>query len=142
MFRTRAADRAVVVAAVVERADLILVTERLVGTHLAGYWEFPGGKTEAGEDHRRCLEREMREELDVAVEVENELHATSFAYPDRTVELHFYRCTIIGEPRPVLKQRVRWVSRAELRTLRFPPADLELIEKLSPRSVTARTDAP
>ena len=68
----------VVVAAVVERADQILVTQRLAGTHLAGYWEFPGGKTEDGEDHRRCLEREMREELDVEVEVGDELLATSF----------------------------------------------------------------
>ena len=123
--------RVVVVAAVVERGDRILVTERLAGTHLAGHWEFPGGKLEDGEDHRACLERELREELDVAAEAKDQLHVTSFAYPDRTVELHFYRCAVVGEPRPVLGQRVRWASRAELRTLRFPPADLELIEKLS-----------
>ena len=123
----------VVVAAVVERANRILVTERLAGTHLAGHWEFPGGKMEDGEDHRRCLEREMREELDVGVEVGNELHTTCFNYPDRTVELHFYRCAIIGEPKPVLGQRVRWVSRATLGTLRVPPADLELIRLLTGR---------
>ena len=74
--------QAVVVAAVVERADQILVTERLAGTHLAGHWEFPGGKMEDGEDHRRCLEREMREELDVEVKVGSKLHETSFDYPD------------------------------------------------------------
>ena len=122
--------RVVVVAAVVERADRILVTERLAGTHLAGHWEFPGGKMEAGEDHRLCLEREMREELAVGVDVGDELHVTSFDYPDRTVELHFYRCAIIGNPTPVLGQRMRWVSRAELGTLRVPPADLELIRLL------------
>jgi len=131
----------VVVAAVVERADRILVTKRPAGAHLAGHWEFPGGKTEDGEDHRRCLEREMHEELDVAVVVGTELHATRFVYPDRTVELHFYRCTVIGEPRPVLRQQVRWVLRDELRTLRFPPADLELIEKLNPRPATEGTVA-
>jgi mutator protein MutT len=120
----------VVVAAIVEREDRLLVTERLPGTHLAGYWEFPGGKTEDGENHQRCLEREMREELGVGVEVGNRIHATSFAYPDRTVDLHFYRCTIIGDPKPVLGQCVRWVSRAELGTMRFPPADLELINLL------------
>ncbi len=130
---TRERGRVVVVAAVVERADRILVTQRLPGTHLAGHWEFPGGKMEDGEDHRRCLEREMREELDVEVEVGSELHTTSFDYPARTVELHFHRCTIIGEPKPILGQRVRWVSRAELRTLRFPPADLELIQLLTGR---------
>ncbi len=125
--------RVVVVAAVVERADRILVTERLAGTHLAGHWEFPGGKMEDGENHRQCLEREMREELEVGVEVGDELHATSFDYPDRTVELHFYRCAIIGEPKPVLGQRMRWVSRAELKSLRLPPADLELIRLLATR---------
>ena len=125
--------RVVVVAAVVERADQILVTQRLAGTHLAGHWEFPGGKMEDGEDHRRCLEREIREELDVEVEVGDELHATSFDYPDRTVELHFYRCAIIGDPTPVLGQRMRWVSRAELKSLRFPPADRELIRVITDR---------
>ena len=73
----------------------------------------------------------MREELDVGVEVGNELLATSFDYPDRTVDLHFYRCAIVGDPKPILGQRVRWVSRAELKTLRFPPADRELIEQLT-----------
>lgn len=133
--------RVVVVAAVVERADRILVTERLAGTHLAGHWEFPGGKMEEGEDHRQCLEREMREELEVGVEVGDELHATSFDYPDRTVELHFYRCAIIGEPKPVLGQRMRWVSRAELKSLRLPPADLELIRLLATRSLARRRSA-
>ena len=145
----QAPRRVVVVAAIVERADRILVTERRAGTHLAGHWEFPGGKMEDGEDHRRCLEREMREELEVGVEVGDELHATSFDYPDRTVELHFYRCAIIGDPKPVLGQRMRWVSRAELKSLRFPQADLELIrllaqQRLKPpgrRSATAETDA-
>ena len=125
--------RVVVVAAVVERDDKILVTERLPGTHLAGHWELPGGKMEDGENHRGCLEREMREELDVEVSVGRELHATSFDYPDRTVELHFYNCAITGEPRPVLGQRVRWVSRAELGTLRVPPADRELIRVIADR---------
>lgn len=123
--------RVVVVAAVVERSDKLLVTERLPGTHLAGHWEFPGGKMEEGEDHRRCLEREMREELGVGVKVGAELHTTGFDYPERTVELHFYRCTIVGEPTPILGQRLRWVSRAELGTLRFPPADRELIKLLT-----------
>ena len=133
--------RVVVVAAVVERADRILVTQRLAGTHLAGHWEFPGGKMEDGENHRQCLEREMREELEVGVEVGDELHATSFDYPDRTVELHFYRCAIIGEPKPVLGQRMRWVSRAELKSLRLPPADLELIRLLATRSLARRRSA-
>ena len=120
----------VVIAAVVERENLILVTQRRAGTHLAGHWEFPGGKTEDTENHHRCLEREMREELDVGVVIRNELHSTTYTSPDRTIELHFYRCEVVGEPRPVLGQRIRWVTRDELTTLRFPPADLELLAML------------
>ena len=53
--------RTVVIAAIVEREGLILVAQRVAGTHLAGYWEFPGGKLEPSENHRQCLEREMKE---------------------------------------------------------------------------------
>ena len=120
-----------VVAAIVEQSGRLLVTERLVGTHLAGYWEFPGGKVESGEDHRLCLKREMREELGVAIKIGNKLLTTNFNYPDRVVEIHFYSCSIDGAPKPTLGQRIQWVSRAELGTLRFPPADLDLIKLLT-----------
>ena len=122
--------RTVVIAAIVEREDLILVAQRVAGTHLAGYWEFPGGKLEPSENHRQCLEREMKEELDATVEVGPIIHSTSFAYPKRTVELHFYNCVLTNEPTPLLGQQLRWVSRPELETLQFPPADLELVRLL------------
>ena len=122
--------RTVVIAAIVEREDLILVAQRIAGTHLAGYWEFPGGKLEPKENHRQCLEREMKEELDATVEVGPIIHSTSFAYPKRTVELHFYNCVLTNEPTPLLGQQLRWVSRPELETLQFPPADLELVRLL------------
>lgn len=122
--------RTVVIAAIVEREGLILVAQRVAGTHLAGYWEFPGGKLEPSENHRQCLEREMKEELDATVEVGPLIHSTSFAYPKRTVELHFYNCVLTNEPTPLLGQQLRWVSRPELETLQVPPADLELVRLL------------
>ena len=122
----------VVLAAIVEGDDgRLLVTRRLDGTHLAGLWEFPGGKCEAGETHEACLARELREELDVASEIGAEMLVTEHAYADRTVRLHFRRCRIHGTPKPVLGQQIRWVERRELATLEFPPADRELIELLS-----------
>jgi 8-oxo-dGTP diphosphatase len=121
----------VVTAAIVEQEDRFLVTRRPPGVHLEGYWEFPGGKCDAGESLAACLERELYEELDVAARVGAELLATSHAYPDRTVELHFFRCDLLGEPRPQLGQDMRWVSRDELVTLPFPPADVELIRMLA-----------
>jgi len=121
----------IVTAAVVERDGRFLVTRRQDGAHLAGFWEFPGGKLEAGESHPDGLRREMREELDVEVEVGVEVLAVSHAYDDRTVELHFYACTLGGEPAPRLGQQMRWVTRDEMRALSFPPADEELIRKLT-----------
>lgn len=122
----------VVVAAVIERAGRILVTERQEGTHLSGYWEFPGGKVERGETHVEGLQREIQEELGVVSEVGAELLSTRFDYPGRTVELHFRQCELRGEPTAMLGQRMEWVPRDQLRARRFPPADRELISLLAP----------
>jgi mutator protein MutT len=121
----------VVTAAVVERDGLVLVTRRQQGVHLEGYWEFPGGKCQPGESLAACLARELGEELDVTVRVGAELLATTHAYEDRQVALHFFACELLSEPRPLLGQEMRWVARAELGTLQFPPADRELVALLT-----------
>ena len=120
----------VVTAAVIERDETFLVTRRQKGVHLEGYWEFPGGKCDAGESLDVCLIRELREELDVHARIGVEVFTTTHAYPDRRVELHFFRCEIEGAPVPQIGQQMRWVSRDELATLAFPPADAELIRML------------
>ena len=121
----------VVVAAVIEDTHRFLVTRRQPGVHLAGMWEFPGGKIDTAETHEAALRRELREELGVEVDVGKQVHRTRHKYPDRTIALHFYRCTLKGTPRPLLGQELRWVPRAELPSLRFPPADTELIDLLT-----------
>ena len=121
----------VVVAAVIERDGRFLLTRRLERTHLAGYWEFPGGKCEADETHDACLARELLEELNAEAEIGREILATEHAYPERTVRLHFKACTLRTEPTPLLGQEMRWVPRGELRSLSFPDADQELIEMLA-----------
>ena len=121
----------VVVAAVIEKHGAFLVARRQHGVHLAGLWEFPGGKIDPAETHAAALRREMREELDSDVEVQDLLFHTTHAYPDRTVTLYFYRCVLKGTPRPLLGQQMRWVPRAELASLGFPPADEELIRQLA-----------
>jgi 8-oxo-dGTP diphosphatase len=121
----------VVTAAVIERDGRVLVTRRQPGVHLEGYWEFPGGKCDPGETIAACLARELREELDVDVHVGRELLATSHAYPDRTVEMHFLECLMLGDPRPQLGQELRWAAREDLRGLAFPPADEEVIQRLT-----------
>jgi mutator protein MutT len=121
----------VVAAAVIERDGSFLVTRRQRGVHLEGFWEFPGGKCEPGETHGACLRREIREELGVEASVGAELLATTHAYPDRRVELHFLSCEIVAMPQPQLGQEMRWVARTDLATLTFPPADAELIQILT-----------
>ena len=120
----------VVVAAVIEHDDRFLITRRQVGAHLAGYWEFPGGKVGAGESHAAALRREILEELDTDVVVNDLVLETAHAYPDRTVTLFFYRCDLLETPKPMLGQEMDWIARSELSSLLFPPADDELIRML------------
>ena len=125
-----------VLAAIVERDGKVLVTRRLENTHLAGYWEFPGGKCDPHETHEACLARELEEELGVRAVIGEEMLVTEHEYPERRVRLHFRACTIEGEPQPRLGQEIRWVARSELKTLQFPEADRELIEVLALKKIT------
>ena len=116
-----------VVAAVIERDGAYLLTLRPDGTHLSGHWEFPGGKVHHSESHAEALRREIFEELDAVAEVGELIHTVMHAYPEKTVELFFYRCELKGDPKPMMGQEMRWVSRKELASLTFPEADRDLI---------------
>lgn len=120
----------VVAAAVVEQDGTFLLTRRLEGTHLAGRWEFPGGKCQPGETLDECLRREMLEELAVNVHVGSEILVTRHAYAERVVELHFFECQLTGVPHPREGQQMRWVPRGELANLDLPEADADLIVML------------
>ena len=121
----------VVSAAVVEQKQRFLVTRRQNGVHLAGYWEFPGGKCQPDESLETCLRRELQEELAVEADVGQRLLTTTHDYDDRRVELHFFACTIRGAPRALQGQEIRWVRRDELPDMTFPPADHQLIDLLT-----------
>jgi 8-oxo-dGTP diphosphatase len=125
----------VVVAAVIERDDAFLLTLRPSGTHLEGHWEFPGGKVHVSETHVEALRRELFEELDIVASVGDVLHQVTHAYPEKVVELHFYRCRFEGVPKPMMGQEMRWVPRAALAGLPFPDADRELVRLLATPAV-------
>ena len=125
----------VVVAAVIERDGAFLLTLRPDGTHLAGHWEFPGGKVHHRETHGEALRREIFEELDAIAHVGDVIHTVTHAYPEKTVELYFYKCELEGEPKPMIGQQMRWVPRAELASLPFPEADRDLISHLIERRI-------
>ena len=121
----------VVVAAIIERDNAFLLTLRPEGTHLSGHWEFPGGKVHDHETHAEALRREIFEELDAVAVVGDLAHTVTHSYPEKTVQLFFYRCELLGDPRPVMGQEMRWIRRRELPALPFPEADRELITLLS-----------
>lgn len=125
-----------VVAAVIERDGAFLLTLRPHGSHLSGHWEFPGGKVHHSETHVEALRREIFEELDAVAEVGALVHTVTHAYPEKTVELFFYRCDLRGEPKPMMGQEMRWVDRAELAALPFPEADRGLISQLIGRNAS------
>ena len=121
-----------VVAAIIRRDETILLTRRPPDAHLPNLWEFPGGKVEPGESLIEALRRELLEELGVHAEVRDEYYATIHHYPGKTIDLHFFNCTIIdGEPRAIEVAEFRWVKSADLRAYEFPKADLELVERLA-----------
>jgi 8-oxo-dGTP diphosphatase len=124
----------VVAAAVIERGGRLLVTRRLNGTHLEGYWEFPGGKCNAGESLEACLVRELREELAVEATIGHKILTTAHEYPERRVELHFFEAELRGEPIPQMNQEMQWVPRDALASLKLPPADDELVARLAGQS--------
>lgn len=121
-----------VCAGLICREGSFLISRRAKGTHLAGLWEFPGGKQERGEGLAACLERELKEELGIETAAGGRLLTVEHEYPDRRISLHVLPCRWLrGEPRPIQCQEVRWVKWPELLRLPFPPPDRKAIEWLS-----------
>jgi mutator protein MutT len=129
---TRHASAVIQVAAgLIVREGRYLIARRRADAHLGGLWEFPGGKREPGESLEDCLQRELREELGVDVMAPVHFRMIRHAYPEKTVEMHFYRCAIRrGKVRALDCEEVRWVMPGELANYEFPPADRPLIEAL------------
>jgi 8-oxo-dGTP diphosphatase len=130
-----------VAAAVLVEEGRVLLTQRKRGTHLAGAWEFPGGKVEPGEDPRAALVRELREEIGVEVSVGDPVEVTFHRYPEKTVLLLFFAVTRAPgspDPRPLDVADVKWAGPEGLHDELFPPADVAILSKvralLSPRT--------
>ena len=120
-----------VVVAIIRRNGRLLLTQRPEGVHLAGRWEFPGGKVEPGESHETALVREIAEELGVTIEAGPLYIATPHQYPDRAVRLHFFKCRITeGEPEAHSAIALGWFTPEELKRLDLPEANRELVKKL------------
>lgn len=121
-----------VVAAVIERDDLVLICQRKGGRH-ALKWEFPGGKIEPGEDPRDALARELREELAIEARIGEELHRAAVRYGDGPfIRLKFFRVTdFSGEPMNLQFERIEWARRAALGGYDFLDGDVEFVKRLA-----------
>ena len=123
--------RLAVTAALIFRDGRLLITQRRPGDHLGGLWEFPGGKIEPGETPEACLRRELQEELGIEVAVGDQFAEITHDYPERRVDLQFFRCTITrGEPALLHCADLAWVTRDELDRYDFPAADAALLARL------------
>ncbi|MEW6439424.1 MAG: (deoxy)nucleoside triphosphate pyrophosphohydrolase [bacterium] len=123
-----------VTAAVIERDGRVLIARRREG-RFAGKWEFPGGKVEPGETPEACLERELREELEIEAETGRFICSSRFDYGDFAIELLAYEVSWLqGEMRPREHEELRWVPPQELGAYDFPGADLPIVLRLQERS--------
>lgn len=119
-----------VVAAIITHNDQIFATQRGYGEFKDG-WEFPGGKMEPGETPQQALVREIREELDTEIEVGSLVETVEYDYPNFHLTMHCFLCTIrSGEL--VLKEHeaAKWLTREELDSVDWLPADVKVVEKL------------
>ena len=124
-----------VVAGILERCDgRVLITQRPEGKVYAGYWEFPGGKIEAGETAFEAIVRELREELAIEAEVGEELISIEHAYSHKRLRFVVHLCRWYGgEPQPLASQQVRWVAPQALADYPFPAANARIIAALLQR---------
>ena len=120
-----------VALALLVREGRLLVTRRAAGSHLGGYWEFPGGKLLPGETPAAAAVREVAEETGLGCRALRTLSAIEYVYPERAVRLFPVICLgDAGEPRLKGPTDYRWLRPEELDAAAFPPANLGLIRQL------------
>lgn len=129
----------VVAGALFDAAGRVLIAQRPPGRHLAGRWEFPGGKVAAGESDAEALVRELREELGVEVQRHEPVMTLVHAYPDREVELRLHSVAeFTGEARGLDGQNLKWVALGALAQEDLLEADQPFVETLQQRGPPAR----
>ena len=119
-----------VAAAVIENEGKIFATQKGYGDY-KGWWEFPGGKIEAGETAQQALKREIEEELDTEIEVGDLIDTVQYDYPKFHLVMDCFWCKV-KEGSLTLNEalQARWLSKEELFSVKWLPADLAILEKI------------
>ncbi len=124
-----------VTAAIITHNNKVLLTRRAPGEKHAGWWEFPGGKVEAGESPESCLRRELREELEIETSIGDKLTESIYSYETGSIRLLAYRATILsGALLLHVHDEYQWVSVAQLTQYSLLPADIPIAEFLQKTS--------
>lgn len=120
-----------VTAAILQRGAAVLIAQRPDDDPMAGKWEFPGGKIEPGETPQACLQRELREELGIVVEVHDLFAVNRHDYGDRCIELAAYTATIRSGELTLHEHRdARWIAIEQLHQFNMCEADIPFVAKL------------
>ena len=115
---------------IIRKDNKIFATQRGTGEFKGG-WEFPGGKIELGETAQNALIREIKEELDVQIEVNQLLETVEYDYPNFHLTMHCFWCELISGDLVLMEhQDAKWLTKDELESVAWLPADLGLIELL------------
>jgi 8-oxo-dGTP diphosphatase len=119
-----------VVAAIIKHEDRILTTQRGYG-EFRGFWEFPGGKIEAGETPHEALIREIKEELNIDILVGDLVGTIEYDYPEFHLTMHCFICTFLsGELQLNEHEDLKWLTKETLNSVTWLPADITLINKI------------
>jgi 8-oxo-dGTP diphosphatase len=121
-----------VVAAIIRNKDnKILIAQRNLKKSQGGLWEFPGGKIESNETKEEAIIREIKEELDMNIEVYSYFDEKLYEYPDKVINLIALNCTMLDDHYDVLEhEKVEWINKQEFDNFDFAPADVYFVNKL------------
>ena len=119
-----------VVAAIIIKEGQVFATQRGYG-EFKGWWEFPGGKIESGESPQEALKREIHEELDAEIEVEELLETVEWDYPNFHLTMHCFICSLLSESLHLNEhEAATWLTHETLRSVKWLPADEILLDKV------------
>jgi len=117
------------------RGDAVLATQRGYG-EFEGWWEFPGGKVDAGETPEEALVREIREEMNAAITVERYLCTAEHDYETFHLSMRCYICSLVDDKFELLEHHAaKWLNAAHLDEVKWLPADIQVVDAIKAENV-------